>query len=143
MDFNLINFVEKPWGREIHFAVEGEYVGKILEVNARKRLSLQYHKRKKETMYLLKGRVRLTLDDETEIISPGKSVTLKPGVRHRIEALEDSQIIEVSTSHLDDVVRVEDDHGREDGEQNKAGKGIHYHLKSRFDRFTSRLLPRR
>ncbi|MFH0862983.1 MAG: cupin domain-containing protein [Candidatus Altiarchaeota archaeon] len=112
MDFNLINVVEKPWGREIHFALEGEYVGKILEVKGGQRLSLQYHKRKKETMYLIKGRIRLTLGDEVEELGVGKSVTLAPGVTHRVEALEDSQIIEVSTNHLEDVVRLEDDHGR-------------------------------
>jgi quercetin dioxygenase-like cupin family protein len=112
MDYNVINKVGKPWGREIHFAVEDEYVGKILEVREGCRLSLQYHKKKKETMYVLKGSIRLTLDGETEVVGEGKSVTLNPGARHRVEALQDTQIIEVSTSQLDDVVRLEDDHGR-------------------------------
>jgi mannose-6-phosphate isomerase len=113
MDFNAINTVDKPWGREIHFAVEDKYAGKILEVKKNHRLSLQYHRRKMETMYVLRGRIRLTLGDETEVVGEGKSVTLNPLIKHRVEALEDSQIIEVSTSHLDDVVRLEDDHGRD------------------------------
>jgi mannose-6-phosphate isomerase-like protein (cupin superfamily) len=125
MDFNVVNMVEKPWGRELHFAVEDSYVGKILEVKEGHRLSLQYHKKKKETMYVLKGRIRLTLGDETEDVSAGKSVTLNPGVRHRVEALEDTQIIEVSTSHLDDVVRLEDDHGREDSKNHHPCTGGH------------------
>jgi quercetin dioxygenase-like cupin family protein len=112
MDFNSINIVEKPWGREIHFAVEDTYVGKILEVKKGHRLSLQYHRNKKETMYVHSGRMRLTLGDETEIVEEGKSVTLNPGIKHRVEALEDTEIIEVSTNHLDDVVRIDDDHGR-------------------------------
>jgi mannose-6-phosphate isomerase len=140
MDFNIINMVGKPWGREIHFAVEDEYVGKILEVKEGRRLSLQYHKRKKETMYVLRGKVRLTMGHEVEVVGEGRSWTLKPGVHHRIEALEDAQIIEVSTSHLDDVVRVEDDHGREDA----AGGGplhmrVHSQIKGAFGRLLSAL----
>lgn len=112
MEFNEVKVVEKPWGREIHLAAEDEYVGKILEVKAGGRLSLQYHKKKKETMYVLSGRMKLTLGDETQVVGEGTSVTIKPGDRHRVEAIEDVRIIEVSTSDLDDVVRVEDDYGR-------------------------------
>ena len=112
MEFNEIRVVDKPWGREIHLAVEDEYVGKILEVKAGSRLSLQYHEKKKETMYVLDGKLKLTLDGETEVVGPGKAVTITPSMRHRVEAVEDSRIIEVSTTELDDVVRVEDDYGR-------------------------------
>jgi mannose-6-phosphate isomerase-like protein (cupin superfamily) len=139
MEFNVINVVEKPWGREIHFAVEDEYVGKILEVKAGHRLSLQYHRKKKETMYLLKGTVRMSVDGETEPVGEGKSVTLKPGVRHRIEALEDARIIEVSTSHLDDVVRVEDDHGRTEGRR-PLHKRVHARLKGVYAGFMEGLV---
>ncbi len=112
MEFNQISIIDKPWGREILLAVEEEYVGKILEVKAGKRLSLQYHKEKKETMYLLEGRMKLTLDDETMVVEAGKSITINPGTIHRVEALEDVKIIEVSTIQLDDIVRLEDDYKR-------------------------------
>ncbi len=112
MELNEVKYIEKPWGREIHFAVEKEYIGKILEVKKGARLSLQYHKKKKETMYLFQGRIILQRGDETAELTPGSSVTIKPGVIHRVEALEDAKIFEVSTSHLGDVVRLEDDYGR-------------------------------
>jgi mannose-6-phosphate isomerase len=109
---NQVNTVEKPWGREIHFAVEKEYAGKILEVNAGERLSLQYHRVKKETMYVLSGLLDITVGDNTFKICPGQSITLNPNTIHRLCALEDSRVVEVSTIELDDVVRLEDDHGR-------------------------------
>jgi mannose-6-phosphate isomerase len=112
MALNKVKFVRKPWGREIHWAVEREYVGKILEVRRGKRLSLQYHRRKKETIYVLEGRVRFTLAGRTSVLGPGKSVTVKPKVRHRVEALADSRLLEASTPQMDDVVRLEDDFGR-------------------------------
>lgn len=112
MEYNEIRIVDKPWGREIHFAVEDEYVGKILEVNKGTRLSLQYHEKKKETMYVLEGEMKLTLGSETEIVGKGKSVTVNPGVKHRVEAIKDVKILEVSTTELDDIVRLEDDYGR-------------------------------
>ncbi|MBU0762467.1 MAG: cupin domain-containing protein [Candidatus Altiarchaeota archaeon] len=112
MDLNEVKYVDKPWGREIHFALEKEYVGKILEVKKATRLSLQYHKKKKETMYLLSGKIKLRKGDEEEIISPGQSITIKPKDIHRVEAMEDARILEVSTNHLGDVVRLEDDYKR-------------------------------
>jgi quercetin dioxygenase-like cupin family protein len=112
MEFNKVKIVDKPWGREVIFAVEDKYVGKIIEVEKGKRYSLQYHKKKKETQYVLKGKIKLTLGDETQIIDEGKSFTVNPGTKHRVEALEDARIIEVSTTELDDVVRLEDDYGR-------------------------------
>jgi mannose-6-phosphate isomerase-like protein (cupin superfamily) len=139
MDFNVINVVEKPWGREIHFAVEDVYVGKILEVKGGRRLSLQYHQKKKETMYVLEGRIRLTLGTEVEDVGRGKSVTLNPGVHHRVEALEDTRIIEVSTSHIDDVVRIEDDHGRTDGRRHPLHRRVHVHMKRIFAGFVKRI----
>jgi mannose-6-phosphate isomerase len=129
MKFNVINVVDKPWGRELHFAIEEQYVGKILEVRRGQRLSLQYHKAKKETMYVISGRMRLTLGDESEEVGEGKSVTIEPGRSHRVEALEDTRIVEVSTNHLDDVVRVEDDHGRAAG-----GRPLHHAISARLSR---------
>jgi len=120
MDYHDIKVVEKPWGREIHFAVEDEYVGKILEVHAGHRLSHQYHKKKKETLHVLEGRVKLSLGSEMEIVGPGKSVTINPGVNHRIEALDEAVVIlEVSTTELDDIVRLDDDYGRHEGRERR------------------------
>lgn len=104
--------VEKPWGREIWFAHEREYAGKILEVNEGERLSLQYHEKKKETMYVLSGEMKLTLDGEERVLREGDSVTINPGQKHRIEAVTPVRIAEVSTPQLDDVVRIEDDYER-------------------------------
>ena len=112
MRYNKIKVVKKPWGRELHFAVEDEYAGKILEVKKGHRLSLQYHRNKKETMYILEGKVKFTLGGKTRTVGIGKSITVEPHTKHRVEALKDTRIIEVSTSELDDVVRVEDDYNR-------------------------------
>lgn len=112
MQFNEVKVVDKPWGRELWLAVEDEYAGKILEVNKGSRLSHQYHERKKESMYVLDGRMKITVNDVDHVLKQGDSITLKPGDRHRIEALEDLRIIEVSTPELDDVVRLEDDYSR-------------------------------
>lgn len=115
MRINGLKIIEKPWGREIWFAVEDEYAGKILEVRKGGKLSLQYHKRKKETMYVLEGRMKLIhAGGEMLVEKGGGSVTLEPGDRHRVEALEDLKVIEVSTPHLDDIVRLQDDYGRKE-----------------------------
>jgi mannose-6-phosphate isomerase-like protein (cupin superfamily) len=112
MKFIDIRVVEKPWGREVIIAFEEEYAGKILEVKKGHRLSYQYHRKKKETMHVYKGRMKLVHEDGEILMKPGDSITLHPGDRHRIEALTDLKVIEVSTSHLDDVVRIEDDYDR-------------------------------
>ncbi len=106
--------IEKPWGREIWVAEEPEYLGKILEIRKGERSSLQYHKKKKETMYLLKGKLRITGGREEVVMEEGDSITLNPGDIHRIVPEEDAIILEVSTYHPEDVVRLEDDYGRED-----------------------------
>lgn len=109
--------VEKPWGHEIWWADTDVYAGKLLHVDAGHKLSLQLHRKKDETSYLLSGRLRLTrgpsADDLNEQeIEPGHVWRVKPGTVHTIEALEDSVVLEVSTSHLDDVVRLQDRYGR-------------------------------
>ena len=113
-----VRLVPKPWGREIVFAHTDRYAGKILEIEAGKRLSLQYHERKEETLYLLAGRLRLETGRrdalETRILEPGASFHLPPGLCHRFTALEPCRLIEVSSPELDDVVRLEDDFGRAD-----------------------------
>ena len=118
--------VEKPWGREIWFADQPAYAGKLLEVRKGCRLSLQYHERKIETLYLLSGRVRLTYrataPGETPTVAvapadqfewlPGRALHVPPRTVHRFEALEDSVLAEVSTPDLTDIVRLQDDFSR-------------------------------
>jgi mannose-6-phosphate isomerase len=111
--------VDKPWGSELIWAVTGDYAGKLLLVKAGESLSLQFHKEKDESWYVLEGRARLELGKagegilEEEIIAPGQAFRFPPGTVHRLTALDDTTIIEVSTPQLDDVVRLEDNYGRE------------------------------
>ena len=110
--------VEKPWGYEIWFAWTDIYVGKIIHVNKGGKLSLQYHEHKDETSYLQTGRMLLTQGSTVETltvreIGSGTSWHNGPGLIHTIEALEDSDVLEVSTPHLDDVIRLTNMYGRE------------------------------
>ena len=111
--------VEKPWGYELHWAKTDRYVGKLIHVNAGHALSLQYHHRKDETIYLHSGRLLFEIGDDGKNLSrhemrPGERVHITPKTIHRMTAIEDSDIFEVSTPELDDVVRLEDRYGRED-----------------------------
>jgi mannose-6-phosphate isomerase len=110
--------VDKPWGHEIIWAWTDRYVGKLLVIETGKRLSLQHHEIKDEWIHVLDGRLLLTLENdagevEDRELGPGDGAHV--GVRrvHRYEALETCRLIEVSTPELDDVVRLEDDFGRE------------------------------
>jgi len=110
--------VEKPWGHEIWWADTDHYAGKLLVVDAGQRLSIQLHREKDETSYLLSGRLMVLQGPSAEeleerVIEPGGSWRNRPGVVHSIEAIEDSTVLEVSTPHLDDVVRLSDRYGRE------------------------------
>jgi mannose-6-phosphate isomerase len=111
--------VEKPWGWEVIWAQTDTYVGKILFVKAGESLSLQFHVEKDESWYVQSGRAKLELGDagaavlNEAVITPGESFHFAPGTVHRVSALEDTTIIEVSTPQLDDVVRLEDQYGRE------------------------------
>jgi len=110
--------VEKPWGWELIWAHADAYVGKILFVRSGHSLSLQFHRQKDESWYVESGRAELELGDagqgllNTEVITAGASFHFPPGTVHRVTALEDTTILEVSTPHLEDVVRLEDDYGR-------------------------------
>ena len=111
----------KPWGREIWFAHTDKYAGKILEVKKGHRYSLQYHEVKEETQFVVKGKVKFTFGQDKEnlqdkILEEGDKIDVKPYTIHRLEALEDTVIFEVSSPELDDVVKIEDDYGR-------SGKG--------------------
>jgi mannose-6-phosphate isomerase len=110
--------VDKPWGHELIFVVAESYVGKLLFVKGGESLSLQFHREKDEAWYVLEGRAELELgaqEDEklaSEVIGPGASFRFRPGTVHRLTALDDTTILEVSTPELDDVVRLEDRYGR-------------------------------
>lgn len=109
--------VEKPWGHEVIWASTDRYVGKILHVRAGHALSLQYHERKDETIHLLSGVMRFLVGPSPEQLEEvrlgeGQSYRITPGTIHRMEAVTDCDILEVSTPDLDDVVRLEDRYGR-------------------------------
>jgi len=107
--------IDKPWGYEIIWAHTEDYVGKLLHITSGNRLSRQYHKKKEETVYVLSG-VLLNCDGDGMVqrILPGESFHVKPGQIHRFAAMEGNvEVIEVSTNHLDDVVRLADDYKRE------------------------------
>ena len=111
--------VDKPWGHELIFAETDAYVGKILHINVGEQLSLQYHEIKDETLYVASGRMELQVGEqgaalETVILDTGDSRRIPPGTVHRMRALETCDVFEVSTPHLDDVVRLEDRYGRTD-----------------------------
>lgn len=108
--------VEKPWGHELIWAKTDRYVGKILHIEAGHLLSLQYHERKDETIFLLRGEIvfRVTIDGElTERrMREGERYHITPGTVHQMEAVATSDLLEVSTPELDDVVRLQDRYGR-------------------------------
>ena len=111
--------VDKPWGHEQIWAHTERYVGKLLVIEPGKRLSLQYHRQKDESILVLRGQLRLHLEDgdgtlRIQELGPGEHRRIPVGRRHRFEAgSERLELVEVSTPELDDVVRVEDDFGRE------------------------------
>ena len=114
-----ITRVPKPWGHETIWARTDRYVGKILHINAGHELSVQYHNKKDETIYLLSGqivyRVQRNGSDELDDVQlrVGESFRITPGTIHQMVALTDCDVLEVSTPELDDVVRLSDKYGRE------------------------------
>ena len=111
--------VDKPWGYELIWAETDDYVGKLLFVKAGESLSLQFHNVKDESWLVEQGRAKLELGSagdamlNQEVIGPGATFRFRPGTVHRVTAIEDTTILEVSTPHLEDVVRLEDRYGRE------------------------------
>ena len=111
--------VDKPWGHELIWAHADRYVGKKIVIEAGKKLSLQYHEQKDESILVLKGTLRLhygaTRESVAQIdLEPGQFAHIETGAVHRFEALEERvELIEVSTPELGDVVRLEDDYDRE------------------------------
>lgn len=105
--------VKKPWGREMIFARTPKYAGKLLVIEKGRRLSLQYHRRKHESLFVLKGKLTLRLGRATRLAVPGATFNVPPGTVHRFEARHGRvTLLEVSTPELDDVVRLSDDYGR-------------------------------
>lgn len=112
--------VEKPWGYEIVFALTDRYCGKVLFIRKGEQLSLQFHRRKDEVIYVHEGRIELEVGEpgrtpDVEVVGPGRAFRFTPGTVHRWRALEDTLVLEVSTPDVDDVVRLEDRYGRADG----------------------------
>jgi len=112
-----LSTVVKPWGREEVLAHTDRYALKRIHVKKGFRASLQYHEHKSESLYLLSGLIKVELGDDRSALAademrPGEVVEVPSGKVHRVTAVEDSVLIEVSTPELDDVVRVEDDYGR-------------------------------
>jgi len=109
--------VDKPWGHELIWAHTDRYVGKILHIEAGEALSLQYHRVKDETIMVLRGRLRFEhfaegAEPAVTELAPHQPFHIGPGVRHRMTAVEDTDVLEVSTPELDDVVRLDDRYGR-------------------------------
>jgi mannose-6-phosphate isomerase-like protein (cupin superfamily) len=108
--------VPKPWGHELIFAETDRYAGKILHLEAGQSLSLQYHERKDETLYVLSGEVRLEVGFDGSMeelrLKQGEAFRIRPGTRHRLSAECPTDLVEVSSPEIDDVVRLEDRYGR-------------------------------
>ena len=110
--------IDKPWGYELRWAITDRYLGKLIHVNKGHQLSLQYHVEKDESIFIQSGLLDLVLENEQGVIEthrmgPGMSARVLPGRRHRFVAVEDTDLFEVSSPEIDDVVRLEDSYGRE------------------------------
>ena len=109
--------MDKPWGYELRWGITERYAGKVLHINKGEALSLQYHERKDEYQYLVKGAVEMELGGPDGALTKqrmqaGDTLHIVPGTRHRLTAVEDTDIFEVSTPEIDDVVRLDDRYGR-------------------------------
>jgi len=108
--------VPKPWGYELIFGHTDRYVGKILHIDRGHSLSLQYHERKEETLFVVSGELELTIESDGDRrivpLRAGEAFHIPPRLIHRMLAIEDTDVAEVSTPELDDVIRLEDRYGR-------------------------------
>jgi mannose-6-phosphate isomerase-like protein (cupin superfamily) len=117
MENKLPRKIEKPWGFELLFAHTQKYAGKLIFIRKGHRLSLQYHKEKDESIYIYEGKVLIEIEGNNRqlvqsVAQPGYCLRILPLTKHRLEATEDTTLFEVSTSELEDTVRLEDDYGR-------------------------------
>jgi len=113
----LLRFVKKPWGHERLWALNEHYAGKVLFIKAGESLSLQFHQTKDETIHIISGQMRFRVGPSAEelgveVLDPGDSYAISPGTVHQMEAIDDCTLVEVSTPHLQDVVRLQDRYGR-------------------------------
>lgn len=112
-----VTVVPKPWGHEVIWAHTDRYVGKILHIKSGHALSVQYHVRKDETVYLLSGELTYWVKVDGEMrdmqLRVGDAFRITPGTIHYMEAVTDCDVLEASTPDLDDVVRLSDRYGRE------------------------------
>ncbi len=114
-----VRIVPKPWGHEVIWAASELYVGKVLHIKAGHSLSVQYHEQKDETIHLMSGSMIYRVDEGkgaglVEVpFAVGESFRNTPGTVHQMEAVTDCDVLEASTPHLDDVVRLTDRYGRE------------------------------
>lgn len=110
--------IGKPWGHELLWALGAYYAAKILSIEPGRRLSLQAHRTRDETLLLVRGRLKLDLEEANgtmkchEVLA-GSAFHVPPGRKHRLSALEPCEVFEVSTPELDDLIRLQDDYGRE------------------------------
>jgi len=114
----FMKFIEKPWGSEEVIEINEKYMVKKLTMKKNHRCSLQYHDFKKETIYVLSGDLKILIGEdknnlETKVYSAGDSITINPGIIHRMEGVTDSVYIEASTPEMEDVIRLSDDYKRD------------------------------
>lgn len=110
--------VDKPWGYELRWAITDRYLGKLIHIDAGQQLSLQYHVQKDEAIFVQSGLLDMLLENDTGVVErhrlgPGMSARIRPCRRHRFIAVDDTELFEVSSPEIDDVVRLEDSYGRE------------------------------
>jgi mannose-6-phosphate isomerase len=117
-----MKIIDKPWGREEWLVLNDKYCLKRLYIDKGAKLSLQYHEVKKETMFLEEGLCDLMLNGERILMKTGLAYTINPTQIHRLEAYQDTVILEVSTPEMDDVIRLEDDYDRPKYERRKEDK---------------------
>lgn len=112
----MMRKIEKPWGHELIWAETDKYVGKILFIKEGEKLSRQYHVKKEETLLVKRGEMRLEIGDDANRLTlhmhPDNVFHITPGTIHRMVAVTDVEVVEVSTPELNDVVRLEDSYGR-------------------------------
>lgn len=109
--------IEKPWGMEEILEINKNYMLKRLTMNKNAKCSLQYHNQKRETIYILSGKLKIYFGSsesslDSKVFTTGDCMTIDPGVIHRMEGIEKSVYLESSTPELEDVVRLKDDYNR-------------------------------
>lgn len=117
MEEKLPRKTEKPWGFELLFAHTLKYAGKVIFIRKGHRISLQYHKKKDESLYLYHGKALMEIEGSdgqlvSSVVDPGHCIRVRPLIKHRLKAIEDTTFFEVSTPELEDIKRLEDDYGR-------------------------------